>query len=173
MKKVKKLALCAMLSALGTVLLLIGSFIEVLDMSMALLASLLSMIMVVEYGGSAPWSVYGVTSILSLLLLPNKFPALLYALFFGYYPIIKEKIERLRKKIITWPIKICIFSLATALLLLLTKIFTAELDGSASMLMTVIFAALSAIALILYDIVLTRIISFYIVRLRQRFKKIF
>ena len=162
-----------MSAALCTTILYLGSFIEVLDMSMAVLASLLSMIIVVEYGGSAPWSVFGVTAILSLLLLPNKFPALLYTLFFGYYPIIKEKIEKLRLNFVGWVIKIGVFAVATALLLLLTKLFTSELDVPGGTIITIMFVVLSAITLVLYDIVLTRIISFYIIKLRQRFKKIF
>ena len=162
-----------MSAALCTTILYLGSFIEVLDMSMAVLASLLTMIMVVEYGKGAPWSVFGVTAILSLLLLPNKFPALLYTLFFGYYPIIKEKIEKLRLRFVGWVIKIGVFAIATALLLLLTKLFTSELDVPGGTIITIMFVLLSAITLVLYDIVLTRIISFYIIRLRQRFKKIF
>ena len=162
-----------MSAALCTTILYLGSFIEVLDMSMAVLASLLTMIMVVEYGKGAPWSVFGVTAILSLLLLPNKFPALLYTLFFGYYPIIKEKIEKLHLRFVGWVIKIGVFAIATALLLLLTKLFTSELDVPGGTIITIMFIVLSAITLVLYDIVLTRIISFYIIRLRQRFKKIF
>ena len=49
-KRTKRIAVCAMSAALCTTILYLGSFIEVLDMSMAVLASLLTMIMVVEYG---------------------------------------------------------------------------------------------------------------------------
>ena len=66
------MALCAVLSALGVVLLYLGSFIEVLDLSVALLASLAIVVLVIERGGAYPMMTYGVTALLSLLLLPNK-----------------------------------------------------------------------------------------------------
>ncbi len=162
-----------MASALGTTILYLGSFIEALDISMAVLASVLCVIMVIEYGKGAPWSVFFVTSLLSLLLLPNKFPALLYTLFFGYYPIIKEKIEKIPSRIVGWIIKLCIFAAATGLLFLLTTIFTVDVDIPGGTIMKAVFIVLIALTLILYDLAMTRIISFYIIRLRQRFKKIF
>ena len=66
------MTLCAVLSALGVVLLYLGSFIEVLDLSVALLASLAIVVLVIERGGAYPMMTYGVTALLSLLLLPNK-----------------------------------------------------------------------------------------------------
>ena len=162
-----------MTAALGTTVLYIGSFVEALDITMAVIASLLTVVMVIEYGKGAPWSVFCVTAFLSLILLPNKFPALLYALFFGYYPIIKENIERIRLRFLKWTIKLSVFAAATVLLLILTKLFTGELDVPKGSLLIVIFVILSAVTLVLYDIVLTRIISYYIIRLRHRFKKIF
>ena len=84
------MTVCAMLSALGVVLLLIGSFVEVMDLSAAAIASLLCVFAVIEYGGASPWLIFAVTSVLSMVLLPTKTPALMYLAFFGYYPIIKE-----------------------------------------------------------------------------------
>ena len=172
-KRTKKITVCAMAAALGTTVLYFGSFIEVLDISTAVLASLLCTIMVIEYGKGAPWSVFFATALLSMLLLPNKLPALLYLLFFGYYPILKERIERTRSRIVGWIVKLCVFAVATTLLFLLASIFTVELDMPAGTIMKGIFVALIACTLILYDVALTRMITFYIIRLRQRFKKIF
>ena len=162
-----------MIAALSTVILYLGSFIEVLDISMAVLASLFTTVIVIEYGRGAPWSVFGVTSVLSLILLPQKLPALMYALFFGYYPILKEYIEKIRSRLICVVIKLCIFAGATALLLVLTKIFVVEIDVPAGPIMTAIFIVLAALTLILYDMALTRMVSYYIFRLRHRFKKLF
>ena len=165
-----------MASALGVTVLYLGSFIEVLDISMAVLASVLCTVMVIEYGKGAPWSVFFVTALLSLLLLPNKFPALLYAVFFGYYPIIKEKIEKIPSRIAQWAIKLGVFGVATVLLFLLMNVFTVDLDMSEFPGGTIIkagFAILIALTLVIYDLALTKIITFYIIRLRNRFKKIF
>ncbi len=166
----KKLALCAMLSAVGVVLLYAGALIDVLDISMAVIASLVCVIAVIEYGGSAPWLIYGVTSVLSLLLLPNKTPAAFYVLFFGFYPILKEKLEKL-PRIISWVLKELTFN-ACFIILALLSIFVLGLAdntllGPVTIIITII---LSEAVFVLYDIALTRLLTFYIVKLRSRFK---
>ena len=172
-KKTKRLTVSAMTAALATAILYLGSFIEVLDISVAVLASLFSAVILIEYGKGAPWSVYGITSFLSLLILPNKFPALMYLIFFGYYPIIKASVERIRSRLASWSVKICIFIAATTLLLISFKLFTVEVELPNMKLYMIAFVALTALTLVLYDIALTRLISYYIFRLRDRFKKIF
>ncbi len=169
-EKTKQLTLCAMLSALGVVLLFLGSVINVIDISMAVIASLLCVFVVIEYGRGAPWLVFGVTSVLSLLLLPQKTPALMYLLFFGYYPILKEKIEK-KPRAIAWLIKELIFNVALAVLLVSGHflLFTAA-DLGSMIYYYAAFVLLAEIAFPLYDIALTRLISLYLFRLRKRFR---
>jgi hypothetical protein len=160
-----------MLSALGVVLLYIGSLVEALDLSAAVLASLACIIAVIEYGKGAPWAVYGVTSVLSLILLPVKTPAAFYAIFFGFYPILKEKIER-RSRLLQWVIKEAIFNVSLVIMgfavyFLSTTGDNLLLENPLIIAATVVMAEL---AFVLYDIALTRMISFYIIKLRNRLK---
>ena len=83
--KTHRLAVCAILSALGVVLIYFGSLIEVLDMSAAVLASVGCIFAAIEFGGAYPWLIYAVTGVLSLILVPNPISALMYILFFGFY----------------------------------------------------------------------------------------
>ena len=101
---VKRLTVCAALAAVGVVILYLGSLISVMSISMAVIASLCCIIAVIEYGRSAPWSVYAVTAILAVFILPTNDAAWMFLLFFGYYPIIKERLER-RKKFVAWILK--------------------------------------------------------------------
>lgn len=160
-----------MLSALGVVLMFAGSLIEVLDISMAVIASLLCVVAVIEYGGIAPWMVYGVTSILSAILLqPNKYPAFLYAAFFGFYPILKEKLEKL-PRVICWTLKELIFNVCLAAMLLGSYFFFMGNDTSLTHpLMIAGVVALCEAVFVLYDVALTRLISFYIIKIRTRIK---
>ncbi len=166
----KKIAICAMLSALGVVFLLLGSVVDVLDMSMAVFTSLLSVIAVIEYGKSAPWMIYGCTSLLSLLLLPNKIPAVLYSVFFGFYPIVKEKFEK-KNIVISWLLKHLVF-LPCFALMLVAYLFLGTGFETYLLKPWVIAAvvALAEIIFILYDLALTRMITLYIVKLRKRLK---
>ncbi len=169
-EKTKRLTLCAMLSALGVVLLWLGSAVEVVDISMAVIASLLCVFAVIEYGGSAPWLVFGVTSVLSLILLPQKTPAVMYLLFFGYYPIIKEKLEK-KPRLVSWILKEVIFNVALAALLVLSHLLLFASASLGSMIYYyVIMALIAEVAFPLYDVALTRLISLYLFRLRKRFR---
>ena len=166
----KKLTVCAMLAALGVVMLYLGSMIEVLDISMAVVASLLTVIAVIEYGGGAPWMIYGVTAILSLLLLPNKTPAAFYAIFFGFYPILKEKFEK-KPRFFSWVLKEITFNVSLLLVGILTLWLLLGANNSLVNPLTVSIAVVLAEAVfVAYDIAMTRLISFYIINLRKRFK---
>ena len=165
----KKLAVCAMLAALGVVLLSLGAIIEVIDLSMAAVASLLCIIAVIEYGGSAPWLVYGVTSILSLILMPQT-PAIFYTLFFGFYPILKEKFER-KPRLVSWVYKLITFNISLATVIVLAVFLVLGTNNSlVNPLYIGIVAALAELVFVLYDMALTRLISFYIISIRRRFK---
>ncbi len=166
--KTKQLTVCAMLAALGVILLYLGSVIEVVDISMAVLASLACVFAVIEYGKSAPWLVFAVTAVLSVILLPNKSPALMYALFFGYYPILKEKFEK-RGRVLCWALKEAVFNVALILIFIAMR-FLLMLPAGLSIMLYLTVLVLCEAVFVLYDIALTRLISFYVYRLRNRFR---
>ena len=164
--KTRMLALCSLFSALSVIILYMGSLIEVIDLSMAVVASLLVIIAVIEMGGVYPWLIYAVTSVLSFLLLPNKFVVLVYAAFAGFYPILKSKIERV-KGIVCLLIKLGVFNLCLLAMWGVSKLFLAEFE-------TVYPLALIAVVLnfvfVLYDFALTRLITAYLYVWRKKLK---
>ncbi len=168
LQKTRRLTLASLLSALGVVLLAVGAWIEVLDISMAVIASLCVILAVIELGAWYPLLVYSVISLLSLLLLPVKTPALFFLLFFGYYPILKAPLERALKRFPCWIIKILIFNaVLIPLSLLAVHLFTAELALPSHW---YLFLPLGTPVFMLYDVALTRLITLYLCRLRSRFK---
>ena len=164
----RKLTVCSMLAALGVVLLWLGSIVEVVDISMAVIASLLCVFAVIEYGKGAPWMVFAVTAILSLILVPQKTPAVMYAVFFGYYPILKEKIERL-PRLSAWLIKEAVFNVALVLMLFLSRALLFGTQAQTDLLYLAV-ALLAELVFPIYDIALTRLISLYVYHLRDRFR---
>ena len=170
-KSTFRLTFCAMMCALGVVLLYVGSVVEVLDIAVAAMASLLTVLVVIEYGGAWPWVVFGVTGLLSLLLLPAKLPAMMYVLFFGYYPIVKEKLEaHCRRRTVQWIGKELVFNVSLAVMLVLSRLFFSD-DVAESMIeLVVIFVVMAEVAFVLFDIAMTRLISLYLYRLRNRFR---
>ena len=168
-ERTKTLSMCAMLSALGVVVLYLGSVIEIIDISMAVIASLFAIFAVIEYGAGYAWSIYAITGILSAVLLPNKFPALMYILFFGFYPIIKEKIEKLSSKIAQWALKELLFNVCLVVLMLVGNLIL-MIDMHAWFAMEIVFFVLANGTFVIYDIALTRLISLYIFRLRRKLR---
>ena len=169
-KKTKYLAVSAMLCALGVILLSLGSLIEVLDISVACIASLLCIYAVIEIGGVYPWLIWAVTSVLAMILLPQKTPAVFYACFAGFYPILKEKLEKRPTKV-ALPVKLLVFHASLLLMYAGMKLFApAALEGDGYTWIYLAAYAVSFGVFFLYDIALTRLITLYLYRFRNRFK---
>jgi len=167
-KTTRRLAAAALLAALGTVLLAVGALVDVLDLSMAAIAALTVVFAVIELRGPYPYLIYAVTSLLGLLLLPSKTPALIYALFAGYYPVVKAVFERHFPRPVAWLFKILLFNAALALsVFLVVRFFMAP--GSVErwhywllLIGTPVF--------VLYDYALTKLITVYLLRWRGRLR---
>ena len=162
-------ALGGIFTALGVVIMYAGSLIEVLDLTAAVIASLLCIVTVIDLGKRWAWVVYAATSVLATVLLPNKFPAIMYLLFFGFYPIIKEKLEKLSNKIVQWALKELIFNVCLILLMVIGS-YVLMIDMKAWFTMEVIFFLLANGTFVMYDIALTRIISLYVFKLRKKLR---
>ncbi len=181
-KKTKYMTLSAVLAAMGVVLLSIGGVVEVLDLSMAALASFFCIFAVIELGGGYPWMIYAVTGILSVILMPQSLGGWIYILFFGYYPIVKEKLERLARALST-ALKFVVFNVAITICALISYfLFFGELElllnefatlfGGIEIggwLVLAIYAILNFV-FIVYDIALTKLITLYLIRFRKKFK---
>lgn len=169
-KQTKYLTVSAMLCALGVILLALGSLIDVLDITVSVLASLLCIYAVIEIGGIYPWMIWLVTSILALLLLPVKTPAVFYALFAGFYPILKEKIEKLKRRAVAFVLKLLTFHISlAAICAVLWIFFPAALDMEGVKWLPIALYVAGVAIFVLYDYTLSHVITFYLVKLRHRF----
>lgn len=168
-RRTKYLTVSAMLSALGVVILSLGALVDVLDITTAVVASFLIIYAVIEMGGAYPWLIWLVTSCLSLLLLPQKTPALFYALFAGFYPILKEKLERLRD-LIAYPLKLLVFHLSLGGIVVTVRLFFPSLlESGAAWWMPLLLYFAALLCFLIYDLALTRLISYYLIKLQRRF----
>ncbi len=167
-KRVKKLSLCALLCAVSVVLMLIGCFIQSLDLSAAIAAGLTVAVAMIECGMS--WSVmlYAATGVLALVLLPSKTPALFYLLIGGIYPILKALVERIKKRSVVWAIKLVGFNLFYTALIAVGKFLLNINDPIFSF--NIFVYVLGNATFILYDIAFTRLAALYVKRIRRKLK---
>jgi len=179
MRQTKKITISAMCIALGVLFMTIGTFVEVLDLTVAAISSCLMAFVFIEVGQKYAFSVWLGTSILGFVLLPGLTP-ITYFLVFGIYPILKAYVEKLKRPI--WiPVKLGIFAASTFLI-----IFASELLGipffsdnlgipffeNNMNLFRAIVIALLILAMYVYDIFMTVMIRAYFSTFRKRIQRI-
>ncbi len=174
MRKTKKISFSALCAALGVIFLSLGSMLDVLDMSAAILSAMLVLFCVIELGGGYASMVYAVVAVLSLVILPNKSAALLFTALFGYMPIIKLYFER-RMGRLAWIPKLLIFNLIFALLVFLgAELVGFTVQNAWGIPALVIYAAYFLLAnavAVLCDILFSRLTRVYFFRFRERIRK--
>lgn len=112
MSTAAKTAIGGMATALSVVLLL-PTALDVLYIALPAAAGMITLFCVIELSRGWAFGVYAATSAISIIVIPNKEAALIYVLFFGYYPIIKGLIEgKIKNRILEYIIKVLIFNVA-------------------------------------------------------------
>ena len=168
MKETKKLTLSAILTALGVVIMLLGAVIEVLDLSVGALASLIVVFVFVEIGKPYHWLVWICTSILTALIYPGSALWVEYLLIFGIYPILKSYIERLPKWS-HWPVKLAYINAVVAFLAFaMEKLLGIPFFEDEGAWMRALFWILLNVAFVLYDFFLKVLLRAYFVKYRER-----
>ena len=172
MSQTKKVTLSAMMVALGTVFMIIGATIEVLDLTVCALASLLVVFIYLEIGSYYPWLVWICTSLATALLYTGSIVWVEYLLVFGVYPLIKSYIERLPKW--SWLIVKLVYVNAVIWLLFAAceLIFGVPFFQESTLIMTIVVYVLMNVAFIAYDYFITVMVRFYYDKLRPRIKSL-
>lgn len=164
-KSASRVALGGVLAALSLLLLYLGAMMPSGRIGMVAVAGLVPAAAVVSGGLASGFLCYGAAGILALLLLPDKGCALLYAIFFGLYPMIKSLVERLRKIPLEILLKLVFFNLVLAILLVgfSTLLFPMlpEFLNSAWLIFPV-----GNVVFLVYDYGFSKLITYYAARIR-------
>ena len=154
MNNAKLTALCGMITALSVVLMLISTVLPILMYVLPFLTGLLVLFIEDLSGKKYAVAVFFCVSLLSLIFLTDKETALAYVLFFGYYPIIKEPVEKL-PKLLAYLLKFAIFNTAAVLSgVIAVSVFgvSGEEYAEFGKYTVPIFLALANVMFILYDL---------------------
>ena len=176
LNKSSKTALGGIVAAVSTVLMFLTSVIPTLTYAIPAAAGLLLLIMVIEIDKKWATVVYIAVSILSILLVADKEAAVMYTAFFGYYPIIKQPLEKTLKPIICWIVKLVIFNFAViSSYLLLIYVFNLSMDDFGDftkVTLTLVYLAFNVV-FVIYDMALSKMTDAYLSRWQKHFRKIF
>ena len=112
-KSTFRIAVCAIIAALGVVLMMITSIVPVGTYALPCFAGILVIAVVIEYGVKWSIGVFAVISVLSVFLAGDKEAVLYFIAFFGYYPIIKNVFEsKIKNKFLLFFLKLAVFNAA-------------------------------------------------------------
>jgi hypothetical protein len=168
-KTTRNMAIAAVMTAFTVVFLYIAALLPMEQIGIIALSSLFGIAAVIEGGISADILVFIGSSIIGALIVPNKPMIHFYVLFFGYYPIVKSLAEKLRNNILKWAVKLAVFNLALTALWFFASFLI--LNPTILQMGTGLIYLLGNLVFVVYDIGLSRLISFYIVRISKHVKK--
>lgn len=165
-KRSYRVALGGMIAALCTVILFLTGPVPLGVYTLPAVAGILLVAIVIEAGFRWGLLTYAVVAILSLFITPDMEAKLLFIFFFGYYPIIKAKLECMRSRMLEWITKIGLFNVAIVSSYLMIIYVVGMKDvlnelGAYGHLGAIALLALGNVVFVLYDIATTRLISLY------------
>ena len=159
-----------MLSALGVVILYLGNFMEVFDLSVSCAASLIIVFCIEELGIRYSLATYTVISALSLILLPQKWIAIYFVLFFGIMPITKRIYEK-AGKLFSWILKIITFNVEIFVFYFIAeRLGFFEQSESSLPYLTALLVMANAV-FVLADVLYDKLSVIYRVKYRSRIRK--
>ncbi len=120
---VKRVTFSSICLALTVICLYGSSVLPTGRLATLALSSVFCMAAIHQYGPRYGAAVFVGSSILALLLIPNRMFTMLYILFIGHYPLIKLFIERLDRLWLEWVLKFMYFNLVLAVIYVLFKTF--------------------------------------------------
>lgn len=108
--KIRQVALGGTLAAVAVVVMCLGGFIPVATYICPMLCTITQFVVLRFCGKRIAWSWYAAVCILTILLCPDKEAALVF-LALGYYPLVKQCLERCALSVI---LKVLYFNLSLA-----------------------------------------------------------
>jgi hypothetical protein len=168
--KSRQMALCGLLTALAVVFMVLASIIGIGTFAGPLLAMIALLPLLEEYGSKTALAAYAAAAILGFLIAPELELSLVFAAF-GWYPVLRPKLNRLTFRPVRLLIKVVI---CIAVILMLYGVLldllgmTADLANAAPLL-NLFLLILGVFTFLLMDLALERATFLW----RKKFRKQF
>lgn len=175
MKQTGKVALGGVLGSLSLTFMLL-TFFSVGTYALPAIAGAVFIPFVIEISPRSAWMVYASVAILSLFISPDLEAKILFLSFFGYYPIIKAQLERIKKGPLEWIIKLAIFNAAIVIsYYLMLNIFGLNIESFTIFGFNMIYIMffVGNLIFVLYDFALSNLVLMYMKVLHKRVARVF
>lgn len=104
--KTRALAQGGVLTGVSVVLLYLASFLQIASWSVTMIVGFIPAVFFLRGFDMVGTVQYLATSFIALFVLPDKSIAILYALFFGLFTVMKFRLERRFGRVVVWTVKI-------------------------------------------------------------------
>lgn len=169
MKNTKKLTFSAVISSLAVAIMYIGSVLDVLDMSTAALASICVMIILTELGTKYAFMSFACIGVLSALLVPSKYAAIMFIGFLGFYPMAKRFFEQKFRGVFCLVLKFVLLNVCVALMTVFS-LFVMGAKLEEAIWFEILVLVLCNIVFVVYDYALSQLLRAYIFVWRKKLK---
>ena len=169
-----KVAVGGVFSAIALVLMMLTGVFPFGTYAFPVIAGVMLIVIYLEFGFRWSMLVYGVISIMSVLFVSDKEAALFFLLLFGYYPVVKSFIERIKSKIVQYIIKLAIFNTAAvSVYFLMLFIFGMPADSFElfGVNIPLIFLIVGNFVFLIYDLAINVVVAQYLQKYRKFFFK--
>lgn len=172
-KRSFRIAFSGLVCSLSLVVLFMTGIIPFATYSLPCIAGFLLVTTMVECGDSWAWLSFAAISFLAMILTPDREAALMYIIFFGYYPMVKKYLEMIPSRLLEWASKLALFIGAIAggyfaAVHLFGMEYLLEEANEFGKYSLLVMLVLGVLVFLLYDIALSRLISVYILYLRKK-----
>lgn len=174
MKNTIKISFGGIISAFAFILMLITSLIPIGTYAFPCFSGMLLVAIVIEFGSKWAYLSYIVVSLLSLFLAGDKEAVLYFIAFFGFYPIFKGSLEKIKSKPVQYVLKYAIFNVCIISAFFIAKFVLMIPDEEFTVLgvyIPWIFLILANAFFIVYDRCVTIMVLNYIYRVRNKIFK--
>lgn len=153
-------------AALCLILMFMTGLIPFATYALPALAGVVLIAVVAEMGWRTAMVVYVAVALLAIGVVPDREAALLFIFFFGYYPIIKGLIEKLRFKVVQLLVKYLLFNAAMVLTYLVVIYVLGIPDilesfGNFGRYSALVLLLMGNVVFAVYDFALTNIVIVY------------
>lgn len=152
-------SLCGVMSGLALALMFIMGMVPSFEYISPAIGGILILVIRKNLGVKYGLVSYFAVGLLGLLVVPNYEATMMFLFLLGYYPIIREYLQRIKPKVLQWVVKLIVYAIPTvSAYMVLVYLFGMEylLDSSNNFgkYGSLILLGLGVLVFVLYDIFL-------------------
>lgn len=166
-------SLCGVMSGLALALMFIMGMVPSFEYISPAIGGILIWVIRRELGVKYGLVSYLAVGLLGLLLVPNYEATMMFLFLLGYYPIIREYLQKIKLKVLQWLVKLIVFAVPSvgAYMVLIYLLGLSYLSEDFGKYGAPALLGMGAVTFILYDICLGFLYPFYDKVIKPKIKK--